>query len=43
MGVDKALDEAGLPVSIDLFVRHTFDVIRSNKPWVVCAAFAFGH
>ena len=42
MGVDKALDEAGLPVSIDQFVRHTFDVIRSNKPWVVCAAFAFG-
>ena len=42
MGVDKALDEASLPVSIDQFVRHTFDVIRSNKPWVVCAAFAFG-
>ena len=42
MGVDNALNEAGLPVSIDQFVRHTFEVIRSNKPWVVCAAFAFG-
>ncbi len=41
-GIDQALVETGLPVSIDRFVRHTFDVIRSNKPWIVCAAFAFG-
>lgn len=41
-GVDQALSELRLPVSIDQFVRHTFEVIRSNKPWIVCAAFAFG-
>ena len=41
-GVDQALDDAKLPLSIDRFVRHTFDMIRSNKPWIVCAAFAFG-
>ena len=41
-GVDQALNEASLSVSIDRFVRHTFDIIKSNKPWSVCAAFAYG-
>ncbi len=41
-GVDQALNEAHLPVSVDRFVRHTFDMIRSGRPWVVCATFAYG-
>ena len=41
-GVDQALNEAGLSVSTERFVRHTFDMIRSDKPWIVCAAFAYG-
>ena len=41
-GIDQALDETALPPSIDQFIRHTFNVIRSNKPWIICAAFAYG-
>ena len=41
-GVDQALREASLPISVDHFVQHTFKTIRSKKPWVISAVFAHG-
>ncbi len=41
-GFDQALNEANLPSAIDQFVKHTFGIIRSNKPWIICATFAHG-
>ena len=41
-GISNTMNETALPNSVAQFVSHTFDIIRSNKPWVICAAFAHG-
>jgi len=40
--LNEALSQAGVPTSVQSFVNTTFDIIESNQPHVVAAAFTFG-
>jgi len=41
-GIDYALDNADIPRPCAHFMRHTFNIIATNKPHVIAASFCFG-